>query len=68
MSMPVSIPMLRYRYPDFQMTVSLHLVSFVWKGRMRILYDFPYFLMHIRTFDVIFNYSKFKFTAIKALE
>ena len=35
---------------------------------MRILYDFPYFLMHIRTFDVIFNYSKFKFTAIKALE
>ena len=25
---------------------------------MKTLYDFPYFLMHIRPFDVNFNYNK----------
>ena len=25
---------------------------------MKTLYDFPYFLMHIRPFDIISNYNK----------
>ena len=56
--MPMLIP--RSPYRDLQMAVSLDFVSFIWKKKefavdIKSLYDFPYFLMHIRLFKEVPN-------------
>ena len=52
------MPMLRFPNGCFSAFCQFCMEKKEFAVEMRTLYDFPYFLMHIGSFDVISNYSK----------